>query len=94
MTTPNPDWPHVVVPLPVRFRFDPAGALYFGLFNMPGSVDVPKVPEALIATARSLFLPHLATLNTAPELGKRIPEAFTELPELSAVADDVARWLA
>lgn len=94
MTTPNPDWPHVTVPLPVRFRFDPAGALYFGMHNLPGALDERQRQQALIKSARDLFLPRVATLNTAAGLGDRTPEAFTELPELATVADEIARWLA
>lgn len=94
MTTPNPDWPHMTVPLPVRFRFDPAGTLYFGMHNLPVSLDERTRQQTLVKTARELFLPYVATLNTAPALGERTPEAFTELPELATVADDIARWLA
>ena len=94
MTTPNPDWPDVIVPLPVRFRFDPLSALYFGMHNLPVAVDERKRQQVLITTARDLFLPYVATLNTAPALGGRAPEAFTELPELSTVAQEISRWLA
>lgn len=94
MTAHNPEWPHMTVPLPVRFRFDPAGALYFRMHDLPGSLDERTRQQALIKTARDLFLPHVATLNTAPALGERTPEALTELPELGTVADDIARWLA
>ena len=93
MTTPNPDWPNVLVPMPVRFSLDPAGAMYFRMANVPGFLDMRKHPEMYIGLARNLFLPHVASLNTAPELGGRTPEAFTELPELATVADDIARWL-
>lgn len=94
MTAPNPDWPSVLVPMPVRFTFDPAGLMYFQLSGVPGAMDVRQNSDMYIGMARNLFLPHVPSLNTAPQLGERTPEAFTELPTLDAVAEDIARWLA
>lgn len=94
MPTPPDDWPSVLVPLPVRFTFDPAGSLYFSVSGKYGGLNVSRDPETYIETARSLFLPSVEALNEAPGLGSRTPEAFTTLPGFPSVRDEVERWLA
>lgn len=94
MTRPPSEWPSVLVPLPVRFTFDPAGSMIFTLSGLPGGMDVARNAEHYVETARVLFGPHVKTLNTAPNLGERTPEAYTELPPWDEVEDEVRRWLA
>lgn len=91
MTQPPATWPTATIPLPVRFAFDPAGALYFELQSMPEEGRERRY----IDTARELFLPRLPVLNGAGlNLRGRTPEAYTLLPELDDVEEEVRRWLA
>lgn len=84
------DWPSVIIPLPVKFALDPVGGLYMNIQELPREVR----PEQYIQTARDLFLPSVPALNGAGlNLRGRRPEAYTLLPELDEVKDEVARWL-
>jgi len=93
MTHPSSNWPSVLVPLPVRFTFDPAGAMYFSIREMPGGMGVDTHLRRYVTTARGLFEPYLPVLNTAEDLGDRTPEVFTTLPEWAEVSEDVQRWV-